>query len=384
MITSKAVPILLCSVISAAHCADALAFEWLFSPTARVAADYADNPRMLANGGAASAGTAGEFGAGFTVRSELAQFTARPRVRFARYRDDESLDSDDQYLDTALTYRSERVDWAASAGLTRDSTLTSELDSTGFVQTNRRHEALTLSAGPTWVVSERLTTGAQIYWADNHYVNAADTGLVDYEYRAASLLSGLQLSERDRVTLNAQGGELVVPQQSTRTRDATLRLGWRHELPWLWTFDVSAGPSYVETAYGTDSGAVFKAELQRQRERWSFNVATSRDLTPTGRGVLTRRDQLGVSFKRRLTERLNGNASLRFVRNQDLLPRPGVAFQQVDYTRADVSLDWRFAQHWSLALAIGGATQSYETNTNDANNYQASIGIVWNGQAQSL
>jgi hypothetical protein len=51
--------------------------------------------------------------------------------------------------------------------------------------------------------------------------------------------------------------------------------------------------------------------------------------------------------------------------------------------RVDLNLSWRLGEHWSLAISVGGASQSYD-NQNDADNYRASVGIVWNGQQRSL
>lgn len=360
------------------------ASEWLVSPNARVAADYTDNPRMLREGGESSAGAVGELSASIVRRTERTDLTLQPRLRSSRYRDAESLDSDDQYVSLALKHVAERAEWNASANFTRDTTLTSELGSTGIVQANRRHEGLTLSAGPTFMLTERVNAGAQLYWMDNHYVDAEFTGLVDYEYQALSVFSNYALSELSSATLAAQGSELVVPEQQSKTRDASLRLSWRYQ-PWsLWTLAISAGPTYVEAEYGNDSGEVFDVDLQRQGELWTITAKAGREMAPTGRGVLTRRDQVSIGLNHRITDRLSGGISARWIRNQDLLPQPGIAFAEVTYGRLDLRADWRVAEHWSVALAFGGATQEYDSTSGSAENYRASLSIVWNGQPQSL
>lgn len=362
----------------------ASAAEWLVSPNARVAADYTDNPRMLQEGGESSAGAVGELSASIVRRTERTDLSLQPRLRSSRYRDDDSLNSDDQYVSLAFKHVAERAEWSAAANFTRDTTLISELESTGIVQANRRHEGLTLSGGPSFALTERVTAGAQLYWMDNHYVDAELSGLVDYEYRALSIFSSLASSELSNLTLTAQGGELVVPDQQSKTRDATLRLGWRHQ-PWsLWTLELSAGPAYVEAENGSDSGEVFSVDLRRQGELWTITANAGRELAPTGRGVLTRRDQIATDLNRRITDRLSAGISARWIRNQDLLPQPGIAFEEITYARLDLRADWRIAEHWSVALALGGATQEYDSTSGSAENYRASLSIVWNGQPQSL
>jgi hypothetical protein len=362
----------------------ACAAEWLVSPSARVATDYTDNPRLLEKGGTSSTGTVGETSATLQRRAERFDLSLRPSVRFARYQGDESLDSDDQYLDTHFKYVNERSEWSGSVNLTRDTTLTSEIGSTGFVQANRRHESITVSAGPTFWLTERVNAGVQAYLLDSHYPDARNTGLVDYEYRALSLFSGFSATERSSFTLSMQGGELVVPDVGSRTRDASMRIAWSYQPYSLWTAQVSGGPAYVDAEFGHDSGVVFDLDLQREGEFWTIDSKVGRNLTPTGRGVLTQRDRALLSVSRRLTEYLSAGISAQWIRNQDLLQRPGIVFDEVRYGRLDLSMSWHFAEHWSMALTLGGVTQSYESRPATAENYRATLSMIWNGRQQTL
>ena len=124
----------------------AAAAEWTLTPSGRVATAYIDNPHLLEEGGASTTGTIGEFAAVAKRRTERMDWTFEPRLRSARYQDDESLDSDDRSLRTQLGFATERSYWSASADLIRDTTLTSELGSTGLVQANRRHQSVSALA----------------------------------------------------------------------------------------------------------------------------------------------------------------------------------------------------------------------------------------------
>jgi hypothetical protein len=362
-------------------CASAAdASEWLMTPTARVVSEYTDNPRFFVDGGTSTAGAALEASASLRRKTERSDLSLSPRLRSARYEDDETLDSDDQYLDGQYTFITERSQWTASTNFTRDTTLTSELGATGIVQANRRHESLTVSAGPSLQLTQRVAVGAQAYWLDSHYVDAQATGLVDYEYRAGSLFANVAADEISTVTLTGQHSELRVDGQESRTRSSSVSLGWRYRPLALWTLDLSAGPAFVETDFADDSGMIFDANLRRQGERWNAGLRVGRDLSPTGRGVLTQRDQLALTADRRLTERLSASVLARWIRNQDL----GISFLEVEYGRLDLSLSWRLAEHWHLALTAGAASQRPETRSQSAENYRTSLSIVWNGQTQSL
>jgi hypothetical protein len=349
----------------------------------RFATAYTDNPRLLPEGGTSSAGALADLSARVQRRTERLDLLLQPRLYSVRARDDESLESNDQYLDTRLNYLTERSQWSMTADYARDTTLTSEAGSTGLVQTNRRHESLTVSGGPTWLLTERVDLSLQGYVLDSHYPDPGNTGLVDYQYRMTSLGGGVAATERSTVRLSMQGGELVVPEFGTRTRDASARVAWEFKSGGPWSTSLSVGPAYVDAQLGQDSGAVFDADAERRGERWTWSAHVGRGLTPTGRGVLTKRDRAVLSFNRQFTQNVTGGASLQWVRNQDLLQQPGIAFAQVDYARVDLNLSWRCAEHWSVVLNLGGASQSYNTN-DDADSYRASLGILWTGQQRSL
>jgi hypothetical protein len=224
-----------------------------------------------------------------------------------------------------------------------------------------------------------------MFSVNNRYVDADFTGLVDYRYKALSLFSSMVLSDAgSSLTVTAQGGELSSDGPGGATRDGTLRLAWKYQ-PWLlWTVAMSGGPSLVETDTGSDTGSVFDAEINRQGERWSLATTAGRNQSPTGRGVLTRRDQATVSFSRALTERLSTTVAAQWVRNEDLLPNQNQVTYQVDYGRLSLGVDWRLSQDWRLSLQLIGNTQDYELASQRAEGYRASLSMVWNGQRQSL
>lgn len=367
-------------------CSHALAAEWQVVPSANIGTSYADNPRLLPSGGSSSEGAVGEINASLRRLTETTELSLRPRLYSSHYSDDDSLSSDNQYLTAGYRWLGERSEWKSEAGLTRDTTLTSELGETGLVQTNRRRQATTFSVAPSVMLTERVSGGIQMYLLDNRYHDAELTGLVDYRYTALSLFSSMTLSDAgSSFTVTAQSGNLSadIP-GSGDTRDGTLRLSWTYQ-PWLlWTVSLSGGPSVVETDAGNDSGAVFDAEIKRQGERWSLVTTAGRSLSPTGRGVLTRRDQVTLRLNRSITERLSATVGAQWVRNEDLLPQQRLATYQVDYGRLDLSANWRLSRDWSLSLQLSGNTQDYELAPERANGYRASLSMVWNGQPQSL
>lgn len=381
-------PMLLVGVGAALCASQSQAAEWRLTPSMNIGTSYTENPRLLMDGGESDTGAVGEMTVSLKRSSERSELSLRPRLYSSRYRSDDSLDSDDRYLTAGYRWIGERGEWNMSLDLTQDSTLTSELGQSGVVQANRRHEAGAFSVSPNVMFTERVSGGVQMYVLDSRYIDAGQTGLVDYRYTSASLFSTIALSETgSNFSITAQAGELSTQGFfGTDTRDGSLRLALACQ-PWeLWRANLSAGPSFVETEAGSDSGAIFGAELKRTAERWSFSTSVNRSQSPTGRGVLTRRDRALLSSSRQLTERLTGSVSTQWVRNQDLQAEAsgGTRSFNVDYAQLDLSADWRLARSWSLLLRLSGNTQKYNTGPDRADGYRASLSIVWNGQPQTL
>lgn len=363
-----------------------LAAEWRLAPGAYIGTSYADNPRLVPDGGIASAGAVGELKTAIQRVTERSDFSLTPRWRSARYEDDESLDSDDQFVTASYRWFSERSQWNSELGLTRDTTLTSELGLTGLVQANRRHEAVTISAGPTFMLSERTSLGVQLYSLDNHYHDIELTGLVDYAYRALTLFSTYTVSDRSSFTVTAQGGQLTAEGGfgGSSSRDGTLKASWSYRPYDLWQLTVSAGPSYAESRSGSDTGSVFEVEARRQGDLWSTTLMAGRSLTPTGRGVMMQRDRLSVSAKRFLAERFEASLGVQWIRSEDLLPQVATTTYHVDYGRVDLTGYWRVGERWSLALQLTGTTQEREQSNERAEGYRALLSMVWNGLPHSL
>lgn len=373
-----------CGGLTLLHASAGMAAEWTFSPGARVLTDYSSNPRLLVEGGEESTSAVGELSAMLRRRSERSEWWLQPRLYSEWHDNDDVLNRDDEYLRAGVTHYWERTQWNATLNFAHDTTVTSELGLTGITEDNRKHEGFSVSAGPSFMLSERTNAGAQLSWNHNHYRNAAFTGLVDYQYGALSGFVGHTLSDRTEWSVSLHAGELRVPvNPQADKQDASLTLGWIYK-PWpLWTWSLSAGPSTARSDERSDDGLVFQTDLQHRGELWTFTTTAGRDITPTGRGELTRRDQLSVAVSRALTERLSASAAVRGVRNQDLLTQTGRG-EELEYGRVELRINWRVAQEWSVALGFAGATQKLESRRDGADNYGASLSIVWNGQSQFL
>ncbi len=371
----------------------AQAAEWAYTPQGGAGVEYVHNPQLVPSSASSYAASTGDANA--TLSADIAKhgdgldLTIDPSLFFSRFLDHSLFDHDDQFLNVAGAYKTERITWSAIANGARDTTLTSEAGVTGLTNSNGRHEGLTLSAGPTVQLTERLSLSAQGGWQANHYADSGQTGLIDYRYTTGDLRGIYALTERTQVSLDASVAQLSTAQLSDKPITYAAVGNLTTQLDEKWTATLAAGPSFVESDSGNENGVNYEADLQRHGELLTLTAKVSRSVTPTGRGVLTRYDQILLNAARPLSERLTMNLSGQFSRNRDLAENPllqSSAFT-VNYYSLQGNLQWKFAMNWGLSLSAQEQHQSVGASTapgSSGNSYRFGLGIVWNGNPRRL
>ncbi len=361
----------------------ASAAEWSFVPSARVSASYTQNPRLAGQDGTASAGVISELASSLSYRTERLDVELAPLFRFARYASDSSLDSDTQSLDLHVDRGAERMTWLWGANLSRDTTLTSELGTTGLTQVDGRRQNLLLSAAPSFQLTERVSVGGQASWTDTRYMNVVTPELSDYRQSNASVFASYGLTERTQMSLSAGAG-LFQPQVRGSTRDTSVSVQLKHELGLQWSLGLSAGPSWIESDFGSNRGTLYNVQMARRGERLQLSATLGRSLVPTGRGVQTRRDALTFAAARSLTDRISAGISLTASRNLDVLPVPGFKPAQIRYASIDGRLSWQLTPQLSASMAVGGTDQRSPFARGGARGYQGFVTFAWSGQPWSV
>jgi hypothetical protein len=360
----------------------ASAAEWRIDPSLDVSGEYAGNPRMTAHNEETIYGSAVNTAARIMALTEISKFELNPRLHFARYDQDAPLDADDRFLTASYVRQGERLTWETDAQVVHDTTLTSELGTTGFTQTNRRHELLDLSVTPQLQVSERLLVGATADWQTTHYVDARAAGLTDYEYRTGGLNAKFAWNERLWLTADAEYGQLVVPSADSIRTSETLRAGLEYELGLRWHASIAAGPSRMRSAFDEERGEVYSAHVSRKGERFQFGSTLSREVSPTGQGLLSTRDSLELTTQNALAEHCTLGLSVSALRTHQTFQAFGFTTPEVKYYNAAATLDWQVAREWFVSMHLTGSTQSLQTLrgvAEDSHGYRVSFGVSWRG-----
>ncbi len=332
------------------------AAEWSVQSAAQIYAQAESNPQLLADQRAAQSGVV-DATLDVLRRTELLTLDLNAHASSHRYNNDAGLDRDDQQVALALSRMGETYTLQGNGSITRDTTATSELGTTGLTGFNLRHRARSLSLAPQWQLSERLTTGATLGWQDSTYAKDEATGLSDYSYLLAGLNSSYDLSETTSGTLSISAGRLNSALYTFYTDNLDVQLQLQHVWSPRWKGSIAAGPSRVRTDGRVSSGSLFSTSLTYQAERLSLDTSISRSIAPTGDGLQSRRDELEVHGYATLSEHLTANARVALIRSKDLVPSFGFTVSDVRYTRAELSLSWAFARDWNFGVTTGHSEQ---------------------------
>lgn len=366
------------------------AADWTLTPRTRVSGEYADNPQLVSSSSALDddgvANIEAEAAARLATRSPQYDFSIDPRLLFVRYDRRDLLDRDDQFLDIDGAWRGERLGGTLRLEGVRDTTLTSELGTTGLTDTNRRHQKLTIKGGPIFELSPRLALASEAGWRTHHYEEAGDTGLLDYDYYFGSARASYALDERTRLAAIASVSQIRVPDLDNRVTHIAPTLSLERRLSERWDASLSAGPSQARSQRGTEEGFVYQASTRLAGERTDAYARLSRSVNPTGRGVLTRADVVQVGVDRRLTERLGLGASGQWIRNRDVADANTnrIADRTTRYRSVEARLSWDASPSWRWVLSAQARDQNAASSAFDdtrAEGWSGNIAVIWHGSS---
>jgi hypothetical protein len=359
-----------------AHAAD-----WRVEPSIRASSEYVDNPKLLPEGGEQLYGGVTDARVRMLAQTETMQLELTPDWHFASYPDDRDLNANDAHLDASLSAsQGERLTWRFGLQGVRDSTLTSELGSTGLAYTNKRRELIAASVAPEWRATLRSVWTANVFGSTVHYIDAQQTGLVDYDYRGGSIGWRFSLTPRTSFTVDGNYGALDVHDTGMRQTSESVRFGAERDLGLLWHAVLSVGPSLVHTDFDDERGRVVAASITRRGERFQLHSTLTSAVEPTGQGVLAQRDELEAGTTHAVTEHLTLSVSIAAVRTHE--HAYGVSTPEVRYYSAVAGAEWQFARQWFATLGISASTQSYQNYAGvdeAADSRRATLGIRWAG-----
>ncbi len=298
----------------------------------------------------------------FAGTTERLEFSGRVAADFVSYYEADVNRFTNIFLPLILRYQTEKDVFGFTGGFTRDNTLMSELLTTGVVLRFTQRNQWT--ATPTWSrsLTEKLALQTSFQFTETTFENGRDFRLVDYQLVGGSGGLLYQLTERDQIQLSGSYVDFHTTNAPLSFRSsypgATLSL--THDFTETLTGTAYGGLNYVSSTNQTVSATIksqstvwlFGGSLAKQFERTAIHVDMSRNIVPSGFGILFQTDRAGVTILHDLSETLsvsfNGSG---FLASGITKSSQGVTIPENRYFSATPTISWKFSEWWKLDLS---------------------------------
>lgn len=384
----------------------ASAAEWAIEPSIESRANWTDNLNFTPGARESAWWLSLSPAVAFSRNTEVSQLVGSARLSTNRYPDNRTLDTDDQFFYLSSKLNNERNEWGLSATYNRDSTLQTELATTGIVQERRQRTQIGISPSWQYSLTERSSVFANYRYAQAGY--EAGAGLTDYSNQQVS--AGVQHLWNERTTLTLSGNhsrfETETGSQITNTSilsggvtyragerlNLALSAGVRHSvievnspilvctIGSLSVFQCQVlGIPLVQinaSSRVSDDGWVLDGSADYRWDRTSAGLVIGRDVNPTGDGLLVQTDRVGGTLKHEFSEKFFGNMTASVLQSRYLGALNG---NKSTYYSLDGSLSWTLTEHWRLGTGYSHAYQKTENAPDNAtaNTVYLTIGYNW-------
>ncbi|NWH08029.1 MAG: DUF481 domain-containing protein [Alphaproteobacteria bacterium] len=369
----------LISLAAAASCLPlpARAAEWTLTPEFTLLAIY-DNNLTLKQENEQNV-TGGSAIANLTLARKTARLetSLSARADFTGYSPNSDLNSDEQRLRFASSYRFERSLAALNAEYFRDTTLTLiEDENRGDVTSAER--VTSWSVSPAWIYE--LSALDRVEIAGSFRRREYDTPTrTNFDFYGASLIWTRVFRQDLRGTATIALSKFEPEGLSAQQTIVTPQVGIQYTPTERFSVSASAGPQYIKTeqpvpflddeeewGYAIKFGTNYLID-----PRTKFQASFSREAEPTGDGALRDRDRLSMRVEHRWSELL----TLRLSGNLTMVDNTRFASSSAEETWViEPALVWRLAPDLDLTASYRYRFQAYADGT-DVESHGVRVGV---------
>jgi hypothetical protein len=362
--------------------------EWSAEPSLSVRGVYNSNLILTS---APHSDTWGHWvspGVKFAGATENLEVSGRAAADFVGYYGGVDQSLTNLYFPLSMKYGTERETFALDGGFTRDNTLMGELRQTGVVLSFTQRNYWNVVPSWTHALTERLSLQAGYQYANATYENGLNLGLVDYTTHAGSAGLLYRVSEKDHLQATASLMNFKAPQASNlRSVIYGGDLSWSHEFTETINASLSGGARMVNSsttvgpAQLEDTQVVWigHANLQKRWADATVTIDASRDVYPSGFGLLVRTSRVGIGMTKDLTERLTFSldSALFFAESVASEATPLASLPLNRYITATPAVQWKMSDWWSLDVNYTYARRDVESFNESAFSHAATISLTY-------
>lgn len=346
----------------------ASAAQWSVDPSVYLRADRVYNPYLDQHDPIDLYAGRLSMQASLQIEEATRSLVITPRLSGRRYDREKTLNGDEASLGVATIAESANAVWRLDGNAERVSTVTSEWDDTGYVGVRKWRITRALQPSVQWAARPGTTLSFGGNHSEVQFADARDTLLVGYDYTAANAGVTREFGERASGGFSLYTSRLEAPRIDNTSDDFGAQLSVTREWNDIWFTRAQAGGHRIHARLAGVSdwqtGATGEVSLTRSGEYGNLEMALSRSVSPSGFGVLVRRDQWTYSQSYALTERIGASVLLRLQRDESLTA------VRTDANRRAARLEWRLnfelTPEWSATLGIDYTRQRYDGDDEDA------------------
>jgi hypothetical protein len=277
---------------------------------------YDTNRQLVSNDERGDLSARVDLSGALAYETETSKLAVRGNVSATRHEELQEYDNDifDLTLSAAkqTEFSTSQVDFTA----VRDTSLTSEFETTGYVQARIDRTKNLLVASHNHRINETLTAGAKYSLTDIDYDRGVGTPLVDYRYQVMQLSLSGDYSEQLGWGLSGSYSDFRAPDIDRQSDTASLSTSIIYYPDNKTRLSGSLGYSNTNTDYPSssssdDQGTVnFALSLWREFEDFDLQLDANRLEQPTGSGHIQTVERVAANLRREITPRWSTRINL--------------------------------------------------------------------------
>jgi uncharacterized protein (PEP-CTERM system associated) len=388
----------------AASCA--MAADYSFQPSVAVRTEYNDNIQLSPDFRRNVWGVIVSPDAKFSAATERLDVVGGVSLGVVRYFNEPSLDTVNHALTLRSGYRTERGRLALDLDSVKDPTLVSELEETGTVLAYRQRRLWSARPSWTWSYDERTAFIASYSYRDVNYEEGPGSGLVDYRSQLGSIAVQRSLSEWQVVTAAVYYDYYKTHPVNSEAETYGFQIGYRHAFSetlrgelvagWRTTQSTVASNALVcngfillgacfgevveltSVAKDRSSGYTLDASIEKRTQTDTVTGRLSRQINPSGVGLLVQTDRVGMTWARQWSPTVNSSVDAAAYQAR-YIGEFGGSNSDNRYYRIESRLDWRLSDVWTMTGGYRYSHQKYESTplTATGNLVYVTLAYVW-------
>jgi len=330
----------------------ACAAEWSVAPAFFLNADHQTN-RTLSRGVPDSQSLGASLDVSLKRRTQSGELEFAPHYFARRISPKVEADVDDLNLPVRLNLGFERSSLSFGAQYADESTLTTELETTGVIYPDASRLLRAADAGWRFAHANARELNVSASYSDVRYTGGYDQNYSDYDYGALSVAETLTLSPRLALTFAGFGSHLHSEQRGSDNREAGISVGFDYSWSEATQMSATFGMSRRDFDGEHTQGGTGSFNLSHRGETREWRLALDQGLEPYSNGVLAERTTGQFSMIQHFDPRLLAQMRVGLSRNEDVVVPTGVDARTYRY--ADVELRWLAKETWSVSAICGYA-----------------------------